>query len=72
MMITLLLIGILTVSELFFLIWNLKEHTRHEKIHLYVRLGGALLLLFGLLTTTQGLTPDCLESHSLGCCPRSA
>lgn len=50
MMITLLLIGILTVSELFFLIWNLKEHTRHEKIRLYVRLGGALLLLFGLLT----------------------
>lgn len=50
MMITLILIGILTASELFFLIWNLKEHTQHEKIRLYVRLGGALLLLFGLLT----------------------
>ncbi len=49
-MITQILLGILLVVELFFLVWNLKERVRHEKIRLFVRLGLAGILLLGLLT----------------------
>lgn len=49
-MITAIIIGILFAEELFFLVWNLKKRTRHDREKMFTRLLGAATLLLFLFT----------------------
>lgn len=52
-MITFIILGLLFAGELFFLAWNWKEKTRHQKEKLFLRLIWAFLLILFLLTGTH-------------------
>lgn len=55
-MITILLIGLLFMEEIFFLIWNLKEKKKHHREKMIIRLiGAALLILLMALSLLQGM-----------------
>lgn len=55
-MITILLIGLLFMEEIFFLIWNLKEKKKHHREKMIIRLiGAALLILLMALSLLQSM-----------------